>query len=99
MAVLLKPFIALAPTSVLFCGSCILFARRRVAGVFLQLAGAGCLMLVVLAHFFEALRVLTWLGWGSPNSAGHYLDLGAAIAGVALFTAGYLHYALTARKT
>jgi hypothetical protein len=33
--------------------------------------------------------------WGLEHSAGHYVDLVAAIAGLSLFSIGYLFGALT----
>ena len=64
----------------------------------LQLLGAACLMIVVLAHFCEALGLLPWMGWGLPNSVGHYLDLGSAAFGLTLFPIGYLWHELTRRS-
>lgn len=54
----------------------------------IQLAGAICLFVVVLAHIAEAFNILPGMGWGLPDSAGHYLDLSAAILGIVLFPAG-----------
>jgi hypothetical protein len=56
----------------------------------LLLAGCGCVIVVVLTHVAEAMRWFPGMGWGLPNSPGHYLDLGSAIAGVALLAAGIL---------
>ena len=53
----------------------VLFIRRRTAASVLQLLGAGCLMVVVLAHFSEAFHLLPWMQWGHPQSVGHYVDL------------------------
>lgn len=50
-------------------------------------AGCGCLILVVLTHVAERLDVLPRMGWGLPNSPGHYLDLFSAIIGVVLLLA------------
>ena len=66
------------------------FTRERDASSLLQLAGAGFLMMVVLAHIGEAFHLLPWMGWGRPNSAGHYIDLVSAVAGPLLFIAGCL---------
>jgi len=49
-------------------------------------------------HVFEALRFFPWMGWGSENSVGHYLDLICAILGFSLFPAGYLVHALKMRR-
>ncbi|HEV2549590.1 MAG TPA: hypothetical protein VGU20_19900 [Stellaceae bacterium] len=53
----------------------------------LLLAGGGCLVVVVLTHVAERLQLLPGMGWGMPDSPGHYLDLFSAIAGVALLLA------------
>ena len=47
---------------------------------------AGCCFLVVMAltHVAERLQLLPSMGWGLPDSPGHYLDLISAIAGMAL---------------
>jgi hypothetical protein len=56
----------------------------------LQFAGFGCLLVVVLTHVAEALHLLPGMGWGLPNSPGHYLDLSSAISGLALLPAGFV---------
>ena len=94
---LLRALVALIPTFILFTGAMVLFARRRAAGSFLQLFGAGCLMVVILAHICEGLRLFRWMNWGLERSAGHYLALGSALLGLTLFSIGYLVYAVTQR--
>jgi hypothetical protein len=94
---LLKSLIALLPTCALFSGSVILFSRGKTAYIFLQLLGAGCLVIVVLTHVSEALNLLPWMHWGLENSVGHYLDLSTAVLGFTLFPVGYLLQALTNR--
>ena len=79
-----------------FC-SVILFSRGKTAYIFLQLLGAGCLVIVVLTHVSEALNLLPWMHWGLENSVGHYLDLSTAVLGFTLFPVGYLFQALTNR--
>jgi hypothetical protein len=75
---LAKALVALAPASLLLAGSAIVFFRERHTASFLQLFGAGCLALVVLAHICEALRLFPAMGWGEQQSLGHYLKtLGA----------------------
>src|SRR5258708_13720174 len=59
---------ALAPACVLFSGSMILFFRRKSAWSFVQILGAGCLVVVVLTHVCEALRWLTWMRWGHEHT-------------------------------
>jgi uncharacterized membrane protein YhfC len=54
-ATLSRALISLLPTSMLFCGSVLLFLRRRAFNCFLQVIGAGALVMVVLAHIAEAL--------------------------------------------
>jgi hypothetical protein len=51
---------------------------------FLVLAGCACLIVVALTHVAERFAFLPWMGWGQPDSPGHYLDLACAIAGFAL---------------
>jgi zinc transporter ZupT len=89
-ATLVKAFVGLAPVSMLFVGALILFCRRRSVSGFLQLFGAGCLIVVVLSHVAEALELIPWMHWGHEHSAGHYLDLWSAIFGVTCFPVGYL---------
>jgi hypothetical protein len=60
----------------------------------MQLAGAPCIVLVVLTHICEGLQLLLGMNWGMEHSAGHYVDLGAAVVGFTLFPAGYLFHAL-----
>ena len=98
-ATLLKALVALVPVSMLFAGSVFLFFRRKTSYVVLQLFGAGCLLVVVLALVFEALHVFPWMNWGLKHGAGHYLDLSSAILGLALFPAGYLLHALANRHS
>jgi hypothetical protein len=97
-ATLLKALLGLVPASMLFSGSFILFRRRRTISSFLQILGAGCVVVVVLTHIFEALRVFSWMRWGGDNSVGHYVDLSSALLALALFPAGYLLYAVSDRK-
>ena len=67
-------------------------------GRFLLLAGSACLFIVVLTHVAEKLNIFTAMGWGLPNTVGHYLDLVSAILGVTLLLLGFLAGALTRRK-
>jgi len=93
----LKALVALVPVCMLFSGAVILFSRRRTAWIFLQLLGATCLVMVILAHVFEALHLFPWMHWGDEHSVGHYVDLGSAVLGLTLFPFGYLVHALTNR--
>jgi hypothetical protein len=94
---LLKALVALAPVCVLFAASLLLFFRRKVLSSLLQAVGAGCLLVVVLSHFCEALGLFPWMHWGLKRSVGHYLDFWSATLGLTLFTAGYLFHSLTNR--
>jgi hypothetical protein len=95
---LLKALVALVPAGILFVGSVLLFLRERTLGSCLQLLGAGCLVMVVLAHLCEALHLVPWMQWGSTHSVGHYLDLWCAVLGLTLFPIGYLLHALIKRQ-
>ena len=85
---------ALVPACMLFAGSAVLFFRAKTVCSFLQLLGAACLVVVVLAHVSEALSLFPWMHWGLEHSAGHYLDLGSAVLGLTFFPVGYLFHAL-----
>ena len=54
-ASLAKALLVLVPAGILFSGSLVLFAKGRTVPEFLELFGAGCLMLVVLTHIAEGL--------------------------------------------
>ena len=59
----------------------------------LGLAGCACLLVVALTHVAERWNILPRMGWGLPNSPGHYLDLVSAIAGIGLLlAAAYLKW-------
>ena len=85
---------ALVPACMLFAGSAVLFFRGKTVCSLLQLLGAGCLVVVVLAHVSEALSLFPWMHWGLEHSAGHYLDLGSAVLALTFFPVGYLFHAL-----
>jgi hypothetical protein len=89
--------LALVPVCMLFAGSAVLFFRAKTLGSFLQLLGAGCLVLVVLTHLSEALHLFSRMNWGRPHSIGHYLDFWSAVLGLTLFPTGYLLHSLTSR--
>src|SRR5438045_7632946 len=98
-ATLSKALVALMPASILFVGSLLLLLREKAFGSFLQLLGAGCLVVVVLTHLCEALHLFPWMHWGVGHSVGHHLDFWGAVLGVTLFPLGYLFHALTERLT
>ena len=85
------------PACLLFSGSVVLFSKEKALGSFLQLLGAGSLMVVVVTHVFEALRLFPWMHWGVQHSVGHYVDLWSAVLGLTLFPLGYLLNALALR--
>jgi len=89
-ATLLKALLGLVPACVLFAGSAVLFLRAKNVSSCLQLLGAGCLVVVVLAHISEALHFFPWMQWGLEDSIGHYIDLWSAVLGLTLFPVGYL---------
>ncbi len=95
---LLKAFLVFVPVFLLFCRSILLFFREKVASSFLQLFGAGCLVVVVLTHVCEALHLFPRMHWGLKHSVGHYLDFWSAVLGLTLFPIGYLLHALTTRR-
>ncbi len=64
----------------------------------LQVLGLICLGVVVLTHVAERLHVLPGMGWGLPNSPGHYLDLASAVLGCASLILGLAGRAITDRK-
>jgi hypothetical protein len=94
---LLKTLVALVPALVLFSGSIVLVSRGKTVSSFLQLLGAGCLVMVVLTHVFEALHLFPSMHWGLEDSVGHYLDFWSAVLGLTPFPVGYLLHAITKR--
>jgi hypothetical protein len=77
-------------TSAIVVASAILFSRRRTIGSAIQLAGAGLLVVMVLTHVAEAFHLWPAMGWGQPQSGGHYLDLASAVLGLSLCAVGYI---------
>jgi formate hydrogenlyase subunit 3/multisubunit Na+/H+ antiporter MnhD subunit len=73
--------------------------RRSVIGRLLLLFGSACLIIVVLTHIAEAFHLLPMMGWGLPNSAGHYLDLVSTILGCILLPLGFLAVIFSRRKS
>jgi hypothetical protein len=95
---LVKALLALVPTFLLFSGSVVLISKGRTVWSFLQVIGAGCLVIVALTHASEALGLLPWMHWGREASLGHYLDLSSAVLGVTLFPTGYFLDALATQR-
>jgi hypothetical protein len=86
------------PVCAAFVASAISFAKEKTAPSFVQLLGAGFLIVVVFTHIAERLHLFPWMGWGLPNSVGHYVDLVSVVAGLILFPAGYLSRRLNTRR-
>jgi hypothetical protein len=85
------PLIAIGvPVCVAFALSVASLIEEGSARSFVQLLGAFCLTIVVFAHVAEALGLFPGMGWGLADSAGHYIDLVSAVAGLILFPSGYL---------
>jgi hypothetical protein len=63
----------------------------------LRLIGLGLLIVVVLTHVAERFHIFPSMGWGQPNSIGHYLDLVSAIFGCGLLLMGLVGGALGSR--
>ena len=95
----LKALIVLAPASILFLGSMVLFFRAKTVSCFLQLLGAACLVVVVLAHICEASDLFPSMHWGREHSVGHYLDFWSAVLGLSLFPVGYFLHSLTKHRS
>ena len=79
-------------------GSILQIAKHRTVWRFLQLLGATCLGIVVLTHVAETFHLVPKMGWGQPDSAGHYLDLISAILGLILLPFGYVSAAISRSK-
>jgi len=90
--------VALVPAYMLFTGSLALLVKGVAPSSFLQLFGATCLVVVVLAHVCEALRLFPSMEWGLERSPGHYLDLLSAVLGLTCFPLGYLLHVLNPER-
>jgi hypothetical protein len=62
----------------------------------LLLLGFVCLAIVVLTHVAEELHMLPGMGWGLPDSPGHYLDFTSAVLACALLIAGMIWISVNA---
>ena len=82
----------------LMAGSSALMLKGRTFYASLQLLGAISLVVVVLTHVSEALRLFPIMQWGQEHSPGHYLDFYSALLGFTLFPLGYLFQALRTTK-
>jgi hypothetical protein len=91
---LLKLLVASILVGILLAATVVAFARGRTVSSSLRLGGAGCLVVVVLAHAAETLRLFPGMHWGDPHSIGHYVDLTSAVLGITLlFLGSYLYQA------
>jgi hypothetical protein len=52
------------------------------------LLGFVCLAIVVLAYVAERLQLFPGMGWGLPDSPGHYLDLVSTVLGCIFLIVG-----------
>lgn len=93
----LKALVALVPVCMLFSGAVALSLGRKTVSSFLQLLGAGSLVVVVLTHICEAIHLFPWMHFGLEHSLGHYVDFGSAVLGLTFFPFGYLVHAFTNR--
>lgn len=80
------------------CASVWQLSKQRSMWRFLQLIGAAFLGVVVLTHVAERFSVFPKMGWGRPNTVGHYLDLTSAVVGLTLLPIGYICSVLSGRK-
>ena len=65
----------------------------------LLLFGFACLTVMVFTHVAEGLHFFPGMGWGLPDSPGHYLDFVSAGLGCALLIAGMISISLKARRS
>lgn len=82
----------------IICASVWQSSKQRIIWRFVQLIGAAFLGVIVLTHVAEKFSFFPKMGWGRPNTAGHYLDLISAVIGLTLLLIGYVCSALTGRK-
>ncbi len=61
-----------------------------VVGRYLIVLGVGSFSVVILTHVCEAFHWCPAMGWGLKHSAGHYLDLSAAILTLTFLPAGFV---------
>jgi uncharacterized membrane protein len=81
-----------------FSASVVVFAKERTVQAFLQLLGSTFLIVVLFAHIAETFHLLPRMGWGLPDSAGHYIDLISAVVGLILVSTGYILRTLSKRR-
>src|SRR5579863_6878467 len=89
-AAVLKGLLALGAACVFLGVSLALFLTRRNLASTLQALGLSCFGVMALTHASEAFGIFPMLRWGQTRSIGHYIDLVAALSGVALMVAGFV---------
>jgi hypothetical protein len=67
-------------------------------GFVMQVVGLGALLVVIATHVAERLCLFPSMGWGLPDSPGHYLDLVSAILGLILLPLGFALWRLAKRR-
>ena len=77
------------PVCIVFGASVWSFAEEKTGIALTQVVGAALLLVVIFAHLSEVFGLVPSLGWGRPNTLGHYIDLVSAIAGAILLPVGY----------
>jgi hypothetical protein len=65
----------------------------------LLLSGFVFLTVMVFTHVAEGLQLFSRMGWGLPDSPGHYLDFVSALLGCALLIAGMIWISFNARQS
>lgn len=94
-----KSVLAFALTATLLAGAALRFRHRRSAAAGLLVLATVCFLVVALTHVFESLAIMPAAGWGQPHSVGHYLDLTAALLGIAATVGAVLATLLRRRPT
>ncbi len=95
--VLLVGLVVSVLAAVMFSGSVVSFCKDKTVWSFLQIVGAGCLVVVGLCHVCETLHLFPSMHWGLKHSVGHYLDFWSCVLGLTLLPVGYLFHSLTHR--
>ena len=81
---ILRSIVACAIAMGLLLAAVVNYRRRPSTSAGLLTLAAGSFVVVAVVHVFEALGIFSAAGWGQPASVGHYIDLAAALLGVAL---------------
>jgi branched-subunit amino acid transport protein len=70
-----------------------------IVGRYLLLLGFVCLAITMVTHVAESLHVFPGMGWGLPDSPGHYLDFVSAVLGSALLIGGMIWITFNLRRS